>query len=222
MNNGRITLIALLLAFGNGAASAQNFYFGGSLGQSNTKFDGSDYSFEDPALSGLISERRDKTDNAWKLFAGYEFNKYIAVEGGHAELGSPEVRYSGSGPLQGLKGKARLKQSAWFISAKGTLPIHERFNLFGKVGITHNKSSISAKSNDAVLNAYLDLPHKKSADKTGLFYGVGAEYVLDKNIRFRLEYENFGRFGSRGYVLEDRETGRSKTDLWSLGVTLNF
>src|SRR5690606_11097829 len=98
-------------------ASAQeaNFYVSGSLGQMEAR----------EACDDVIISCDDK-DTAWRHFAGYQFHPNFAVELGYADLG--EV--SASAP--GLN--ASVEATALDLVAVGSIPLGDRFSLFGKVG----------------------------------------------------------------------------------------
>jgi OOP family OmpA-OmpF porin len=204
---GKTLLVAAALAVSS-LASAQ-VYLGGSVGQSMAKFDSSDFQTNNPQ----ISENSDKTKTAYKFFAGYGINSYFAVEGGYADLGEPSYSYAGQ--VSGNTAKDSLKQSAWFVAAKGTLPINEQFNLFGKLGVTYNKVKYSG------YETWSNTSASTSDSRSGVLYGIGAEYKMMKQLGIRLEYEDFGKFG--GQFTEDGEgTGRLKTSMWSVGVAHTF
>jgi len=150
MSKRNIALAIAALAISSSMAYAQQGYIGLGAGESSTE----------------VSGGGDKRDTAYKLFAGYDFQKNWGVEGGYADLGKP--RYpQGEG-----------KESAWFLAGRGILPVSNQFNVFGKLGATRNK---------------LDLNGDKS--RTDLLAGVGAEYNFNKQVGLRLEYEDFGKFG---------------------------
>lgn len=199
------------LVFATGSASAQ-VYIGAALGQSSTSFNSSDFNLGVPG----VSQSEDKTDSAFKLNVGYNFNRTWAVEGGYADLGKPQVNYTGTGALAGASGQAEVKQKAWFLAGKGTLPINERFNVFGKLGITWNRAELTASSNSAAFNAAAGLPASRSKNKTDALVGIGAGYALTKQAEVRVEYEDFGKFGDSG------STGRTRAKLWSVGLNYAF
>jgi len=186
-----------------GSAMAQG-YVGGSLGRSMTTFDGTDF---EPFPGETHSFEKNKT--AYKLFAGYNFNKNFAIEGGYADLGKPAQNVA----WVGGSGKGVQKESAWFVAGKGTLPINEQFNLFGKLGLTQNKVKASWSDTDGFSGS-------DSKSRSGVLYGVGAEYNVSKQIGVRMEYEDFGKFGSQ--FVNDTGTGRTKTSLWSVGMAYKF
>ncbi|SHH74710.1 Outer membrane protein beta-barrel domain-containing protein [Ferrimonas marina] len=63
-------------------AKDEGLYLGVSLGAATINQEGSDPDLGDFEI--------DSSDFAWKVFAGYQFNGVLAVEGGYRELGSAE------------------------------------------------------------------------------------------------------------------------------------
>ncbi|MGE5491905.1 MAG: outer membrane beta-barrel protein [Actinomycetota bacterium] len=199
-------IIALSLFAASTAVFAQNtgWYVGGSAGQSKTKFKNDDFAWN---IAG-VSETKDTTDTAWKLFGGYNFNQYFAVEVGYADLGTPKYKYSGAG----VAGQMKVEQNSAFAAAKATLPVGSQFNLFGKLGATSNHSKSTWTSN--IGNGSDSDNHIKA------MFGVGAEFLPIKNVGIRVEYENYGRFGRE--VNNNRVGGRTDVDMWSVGAVYKF
>lgn len=193
---GRAALAAAALAVSSLACAEA--YLGGSVGQSMTKFDSSD-----STLAGAVTSH-EKTKTAYKLFAGYSFNPSFAIEAGYADLGKPSSKFVL--PTETIP--QTQKESAWFVAGKGTLPINEQFNLFGKLGITQNKVSASWSDSGGGGSA--------SNSRSGVLYGIGAEYNATKQVGIRLEYEDFGKFGN------STGTGRTNTSMWSTGLSYKF
>lgn len=206
----KIIALSLLAATSAAFAQGSGFYVGGSVGQSNTKFKTDDFSLSSP----FVDESKDRSDTAWKLFAGYNYNQYLGVEVGYADLGAPKYKYTGVNGVVG-SGEIKAEETSWFAAAKGTLPINDQFNVFGKLGFTRNHLKASG---DITITAPVSVSISGSESKTkaSVLYGVGAQYNVTKQIGIRLEYENFGKFGN------EEDTGRTKVDLWSAGVTYTF
>lgn len=59
-----------------------------------------------------------------------------------------------------------------------------------------------------------------SNNRSRVLYGVGAEYNVTKQIGIRLEYEDFGTFGSQ--ITPTTGTGRTNTSMWSAGMAYKF
>lgn len=199
-------IIALSLFALSTAALAQNtgWYVGGSVGQSKTKFKSDDFAWN---FAG-ISETKDETDTAWKLFGGYNFNQYLAVEVGYANLGAPKYNYNGAG----MSGQMKVEQSSAFAAAKATLPVGSQFNVFGKLGATNNHSKSVWTSTIA--------DGSDSDNHVRALFGVGAEFLPLKNVGIRVEYENYGRFGRE--VDNNRTGGRTDVTMWSVGAVFKF
>ena len=213
MKNVIFAIAAAAVVASGSAVAQQGWYAGLGAGQSNTSFNTSDYSFGLAA----INESQDKTQDAWKVFTGFNFTQNWAIEGGYADLGTAKYKYSGTGILTGLSGAAKDKETSWFLEGKGTVPLNDQFNLFGKVGVTWNKLELTGSTNNALVNALAGLPWERSKTTSGVVYGVGGEYNLNKQVAFRLEYEDFGKFGGTG-----NSTGRTTADLWTADVVFKF
>ncbi|MBS1228307.1 MAG: hypothetical protein H6R17_1584 [Proteobacteria bacterium] len=195
------------VALASSSIACAQVYVGGGVGQSSTTF-GNELYFNIPN----VAEDFDKTDTAYKLFAGYEFSKNWAIEAGYAYLGKPQINFSGFGS----SGSAQIENSSWFIDAKGTLPLNDQFSLFAKLGWAINRSEVSGSSSNAALNDAVGFPVSESKSTNDVHYALGAEYNFNRNFSARLEYEDFGKFGDT-----DR-TGTTKTDMWSVGVGYKF
>ena len=93
--------------------SMSNAYLGGSIGQSKAK----------DACEG--ASNCDDKDTAWRLFGGYQFNRWFALEGGYIDLGEIEPNRAG----------ASLEADTFYVAAVGTIPVNDAFAVYGKVGV---------------------------------------------------------------------------------------
>jgi len=214
-------LSSVALAQSNQGASA-GWYVGGHLGQSTTDFNGTDFP------SAGASRTEDETHTAWKLLIGYNFDQNWALEGFYTDLGEPKVKYSGlPHPTTGLateNGEFRMRNDAWGIALKGTIPVHQQWDIYGRLGWTYNRSDMDATFSvaDDWLGTGAAAVAGWSADesRSDVLLGVGVEWKPQKNWGIRLEYENYGQFGN---TLDNyTDTGRTDTDMWSLGVVVRF
>jgi len=198
-----LTLIA-------GAACAQDWYGGASLGQSKNRFSSSDFSFGSPTL---VAESKDQTDTGYKLTLGYQFNPNLAVEGSFADLGKFHYTYTGIGAWAGQGGEVDYTVRAWTLAAVGSLPLTEQFSVFGKIGAAATKAKLSVDMNAPSLGAVGSGSEGQS--RTSLLWGAGAKYEFTKTLGVRAEYENYGRVGNE-------DTGRAKASLFSVGLDVRF
>src|SRR6186713_2398859 len=127
-----ITAAAALLSLGifplmaHSAAPQENPsgpYVGAGWGQLNLDIE----SFDDVGYA--ISDIAESNDNAWKIFAGWRFNPYIAVEVAYIDFGTPGGRFDGSGS----SGNYQLDLSGFAPYVVASLPFGP-FEVFAKVG----------------------------------------------------------------------------------------
>lgn len=209
-----ITILSVPVAHAADAATT-SWYGGISVGQSNARdFSASDLN-STLAQSGLTASGTsvDDTDTGWKLFAGYQFNPYFAVEGGYLNLGRFDAHTTvtavhGS-PITPTSVDARVKvKDGLFIDAVGILPITEQLSAFGKLGVYSLKTEISASAGGASAS--------DNARNSDLTYGLGVSYSFNKELALRAEWERFRKVG------DSDKTGQSDVDLLSLGLTYRF
>jgi OOP family OmpA-OmpF porin len=154
-------------------ASAQGFYIGGSVGESDAD--------EGNAIPDLITSGSvDGKDSGMKFFGGYQFNQNLAVELAYVDLG--KATYSGTfGPFPVTGGS--VKTSGLNASVVGTLPLNPSFSLFAKAGLF----TWEAKARDTTGG----VPFSGKEDGSDLSYGFGGAYNLTKNFSLRAEWEQF-------------------------------
>ncbi|HKU71355.1 MAG TPA: outer membrane beta-barrel protein [Burkholderiales bacterium] len=161
-------------AFGAQFSTPGESGFYGGLGVGGTKSD---------VNAGPISGAKDDKDTAWKAFGGYQFNRYIGVEGGYIDLGKSSV--------VGPAGAASFDNQAWQASVVGSMPINNQFALTGKLGIARTDT-------DTVANIGAQ-PLLASDHNTDPTYGLGVRYDINKSVGVRAEWERLrtstGAFG---------------------------
>jgi OOP family OmpA-OmpF porin len=164
--------LALCGALAATQASAQQFFIGGSIGQSDV---------DDEITTGLIdSGTVDGKDTAWKIFGGYMFNRHFGIEAAYINAG--EVSYSGTFSGFAVTG-GKVELTAFNVAVLGNLPINEQFSVFGKVGLF----SWEAEASDTTGG----IPFSGSDDGTDISFGVGVGYNFTPNFGVRAEYELF-------------------------------
>ncbi len=82
---------------------------------------------------------------AGRLAIGYQFNPNLAVELGYLELSklkttSPNITVHGEWYAPG---SITLNQNAIDVAAKGILPINDKFNVYGKLGVAYLSSDLT-------------------------------------------------------------------------------
>ena len=207
--SGMLTLATLAL-IAHPAAQAQDpgWYLGANIGKSKAKVD-------DPRItSSLLGEGFTTTaiddrnrSTGGKLFGGYQFNRYFAMEGGYFNLG--HFGYTAStvppGTLDGT-----IKVQGVNLDAVGILPLGAKFSLVGRVGLTYAQAKDTFTGTGFV--NVLDPTQSKSA--ANYKFGGGLQYDITQHVGLRAEVER--------YRINDAIGNRGDIDMASLGVLVRF
>jgi OOP family OmpA-OmpF porin len=193
------------------APQERGFYLGVGAGRSRVDFDTDDVDATVRALGfATSSTSADETDTAWKLFGGYRFNRYFALELGYTDLGRFTFDTTTTGPAANFDG--RLKGNVWSLDAVGIAPLGDRFSLFGKVGVI--RWDLSARV--AAFAGGAAVTDKVSDDGFSWKLGLGAQYQFTPAFGARLEWERLRKVG------DNDTTGKGDVDLFTLGLLLRF
>ncbi|HEY5673390.1 MAG TPA: outer membrane beta-barrel protein [Malonomonas sp.] len=109
---------------------AKNFYAGFGVGGSDSNAADSN---DDGSVSGIATS---DTDVMGKLFFGYLFNQYLAVEASYQDFGETDFVATSTGGPSWAAGPVRTDQEAqaYDLTAIGRWPISERWAFIGKLG----------------------------------------------------------------------------------------
>jgi OOP family OmpA-OmpF porin len=210
-NFWRVVAAASLGSAGIPAAMAQDnsyFYGGLSVGQARAKID------EERISSSLLgtgltitSITRDEKDTGYKIFGGYQLNRYFGVEAGYFSLG--EFSFSANtAPAGTLDG--RIKLQGLNLDLVATLPVTEKFSLLARVGAQQAKASDRFSGTGAVVV----LDPNPSQRKTNAKVGLGMQYEFSPNFFMRGEVER--------YRVNDAVGNRGDVDLMSVSLVFPF
>jgi OOP family OmpA-OmpF porin len=135
------TLFALMLAAsGIGAAHADGFYAGGSIGAPDWN----------SSVDGVGGHGRGV---AGKVYGGYSFTPNVALEAGAMHLG--EARDD----------LGKVKANGAFLDAVGTLPLNRDWALLGRVGAAHARfEGPSGRSSDTGLKLGAGVQYQLSSN----------------------------------------------------------
>ena len=193
----RILVAALFAAaFIAGPASAQgisahSFYVGGHVGQAKAKG-----ACDDVSGPGITC---DDNDTSFRILGGYQLNKNFAAEAAYTDFGKVQARGPG--------GTASVKSHALELVGVGTLPVGDRFGVYGKVGVYH-------ASSEGSVNTVL-LTGTTSDDNTDLTFGGGVAFDLTRQVTLRGEWQRYNDVGGDN-------VGKGDVDVISLGVLFRF
>lgn len=198
MNNKFILSIAMMsaVAANNVMAADNGFYLGGAIGTTGID-DGGLYK------DSLMPITVDAEDETYKIIAGYQFNRIVALEAQYTNYGD-------------VVAKNALNQStytwsptAFSISANLGYTFDNGIRPFGIIGLS-------------TIDLDQSLPVLDDDSGEGIRYGFGVEYTPKqaKNVSFRLGYE------ADAFVIESDSAFESDKDLvidsFYLGATYNF
>ena len=162
-------------------------FVGGSVG--TTRYDICDQLVSAGATSC------DDQNTGFKIFGGYKFNRYLAVEGGYVDFGKTYAYSTGPGVT------TDVLVNAYYASGILAIPVAGRASLFGKVGGEFWEGEVNGATPTASAKA--------TDSGTGLMYGAGASFELSDRLGMRGEWERYDVDGN-------------DVDLVSVGIEFMF
>lgn len=181
-------------------------YFGVSLGQSKFESELGACSEWSGILDPGYSCGGDDKDSAWKAYAGYEFNRYIAAEVGYASLG--EQQETASGTISLSPESVRRQRDVWAITGAlvGNLVITKSFGVTARLGLAYWNEKLSTSASG--------LAGSQTTDGFSPTYGIGLVIGLNRNTCIRLERERFSDVGDKAHA--------GDVDLVSVGIAHRY
>lgn len=193
--------------FGSGD---KGVYAGFSFGQSKVKgWDTSNFIADLAAMAPpvtAISLGGSNKSEGWKVFAGYNFNRYFALEGGFVNLNDARARYRVTAPAPAATGilNTTIENDAWILAAKASLPVTDSIAVFAKLGASSWSSNLrtgrTTQANGVSNVKTLPLTSDQGSDGVDAYYGLGVSYALLDNVELRAEWERFKNVG--GYDID--------------------
>lgn len=213
-----VVLLGLAAGFNVGMAQAADTGFYGYVSAGQSKSDRKAES--DRALAGAgataYTSNFDDTDTGYKLQAGYQINKNLAVEGGYVDLGKFTYTSNITAPLA-TSGVITLKVDGWNIGVVGRLPFSDAVTGFAKLGAFAYTVDYACTRTGPVCASAI-----RTASGTSTNYGAGVDFNFAGNWFARAEYEVYTRVGDP--LNADGSTGTSRADvnLASVGIGYKF
>ena len=165
-------LVVLVAATVPASASDTGFYLGAGVGRSSIDI----YKFY-PSLGDSLEQ----DNSAFKAFGGYRFLKFLAVEAGYANLGSPQGLERN---VQEHPERAEVSVKGWDAFAVGILPLGEVVDVFGKIGMMSWDTDITSVQDGEII-------YSESATGNDAAYGIGIGFWVGPNVTLRGEGEWF-------------------------------
>lgn len=124
----------------------------------------------------------------FKALVGVDITSNFGLEAGYKTFGTTRTDV-GDAAGTALDTDAR----AFYVAAKGMLPVNEKWTFTGKLGLAQRHFGITHYKNGQSVS--------DSSDQGTLYYGVGVAYKLTKNVALTAELENFGTARVQGFSL---------------------
>ena len=164
------------------ASDDSGFYIGGAYSSINAEVDayGAYGNYDEP--ENWRKENSEMDSAGFMLQAGYQFNKYIAVEGRYWKASSEASgTYSnGQDDQTGFTDSWSDEcgdLTAWGIFVKPMYPVTDAFSIYGLLG--YGNTNIS----DEWYGDGVEL-----LDESGFQWGIGASYAYDEHLSFFVDY----------------------------------
>ena len=152
------------------------------------------FNFGQSKYRDISADSANTRTEGWKVYSGYQFNKYLGVEGGYVNLNDMTSR---TGTVT-----TNVDTDAWTLGAVLSYPLTEKFSVMGKLGAAYMLADINEKDGTA-------LTVRSGDDSYEPNYGVGVSYALLDFLSVRAEWERFDR--------DDHNI-----DLMSAGLAMKF
>jgi OOP family OmpA-OmpF porin len=195
IGRGLAAILGFLAAALAGPAAAQDdsgLYFGGSVGYSQYKH----------SCDNLIIPC-DSNDTAWRGFAGYQFNRNLALEVGYANLGESVAQ----GDVPGFGQVTNTREvEAWDGSLVYMIPVAGQLSILARLG------AFRARTTEETTGAF---PTASSGHtNSGFTVGLGAGFMLWK-FGVRAEWQHYQNVGGG-------DMGSDDIDVFSVGALFRF
>lgn len=190
---------AISLALGAGAllpaAAHAGWYVGVGGGSSSLDeeiaTEGELSAFVDDLDPDTVSLSTDDSDTGWKVFGGYRFNDWVALEGQFTDLGTVSVS-NASGTYDGgegsFSGAGDADVEAFGVNAVVSWPILDMMDVHAKVGVARwsvDESGALSITEDG------DFAGSASDEGIDVTYGAGIGFTFLENLGVQIDWENF-------------------------------
>ena len=168
MKTSAIVVFSALLSLASSTSYA-DAYIGLGIGSASYDVD----------LSGLGGGSFDDKGTGTKIYAGYAFNEYYAVEAAYYNFAEASVGAVESSPGSGVFNSAKADMKGLGAYAVGMYPVSKEVNLMLKLGVLNWDADLKVNNTSG------------SNDGTDVAYAVAASYAFTKELLVTAEWESF-------------------------------
>lgn len=187
-------------------ATVPGIYVTGQIGYANTHMKSKVDMSALKDIATLDAYHLSNNGLAGRLAFGYQFNQNFAVELGYIQLSKGKLNSSfvSTDPLNpfSLTVAGSLKQNAIDFVGKGILPISDKCNVYGKLGVAYLTTSINVDINAAdpdatqqvtINNNYFNIAKHQWAPEAA----IGISYDLTPNIAIDTSWTHIQPLGKK-------------------------
>ncbi|MBF0417382.1 MAG: outer membrane beta-barrel protein [Magnetococcales bacterium] len=148
----------------------------------------------------------------YKIFLGYDFNEWIALEVGYLNLNGSDLKLNSSFN-NGTAGDLNFDSRVHGASLTPVFKYHpnKQSTIFGKVGGFLYNVKTEAKSSGALAA----VSGSEKSDGVSLITGVGGEFKITNNLSLRAEYEFLNDVG------KENKTGQTDIHFLSGSIVIH-
>lgn len=146
---------------------------------------------------------------AGRIAVGYQFTPHWAVELGYLQLHNQIATVTAGGPY--APGTETVKQNALDMAAKATLPLTDKFDIYGKAGVAYLSSTITSNfyGTKGDQNNHFGVAKHKLAPEAA----VGISYDITSNVSVDTSWTHIQPIGNKR---------PGNIDFVAVGVGYNF
>jgi OOP family OmpA-OmpF porin len=196
--------LGLLCTCATASAQDSHAYMGLTAGQAHGEFDAQTLLQHPlPLGSSLGAVSHDRGSPALKLFGGYRFNSFWALEGGYFHLGDLGVQALAL-PTGGLSGRVKLQ--GMHLDVVGLMPLGADWALSARVGGVYARTVVNYQGEGGLVPRHDSISRSTGSVKLGL----GVQYALSRRLTLRLDAER--------YRFDDAAAGHGIVHVYTLGL----
>lgn len=204
-----LALAALAALFVSPVFAQDSYYYGGiGVGQARARIDDQRIA-ERLAGTGLTTGAvaHDERHSAYKVFGGYQFNRYFGAELGYFNLGRFGFK-ADTVPTGTLQGNFRVQGAN--LDLVGTMPFTDRFSGLARVGVQYARTRAAITSSGA---ATVTDPRPSDREANAKI-GLGLQYAISRSFFVRGEVER--------YRVSDAVGNHSQVAMYSVSMVFPF
>jgi len=173
------------------------------------------------SFTGTQGANVDNDATGYKLFAGYSFHEYFALETSYIDMGKVDGYSRASGTFydavnNSLAGDssatASARVNALTLDLKLNVPIVSIAELLLKAGVYTADTSLNTHAGSSISTE--NFSYSRTENSTGAHYGMGINFRLTDIIGLRAEWERL--------ELVEANDGKNHVDLVSAAITYQF